>query len=421
MEKVLAELKNTPGTNDKLAILERIRDDKDILRCFQLTYDPFTMFYINKLEVIKTGAHALNFRQTVNEFYDVCRKLSTREVTGNEARMLVELFLSKCAGETQEVYIKILKKDLKVGVTDTLMNKVYGDDFIETFDVQLANKYLEKMNSKDVKNAPFFWASPKLDGLRCFYKKGHLLTRNGHEILGFDHIIRELEKADAEFFDGELYSDTIDFQEIQGAVMSNKNIDPERKNQIYYNVFAMGRKSFKNTTDMVEALREVSTRSNFKGQFVKFVPYQKVNNNLNDITALCAVFMNMGYEGVMLRHPEKWYEWKRSNALMKFKLFREEDFKVVGFYEGQKGTKLEGQLGGIIVEGPVAIEEGGTKKSTIRSECGSGFKEKNGERLEIWKNQNKYLGKTAEIKFQGLTDDNSSLRFPIFLKWKEDR
>lgn len=415
METILEQLKETSGTNDKCAILKGIKD-KDILRCFQLTYDPFIRFYINKIEP-QMGSNHLTFKGSVKEFYQLCDKLSTRQITGNEARAAVELFLSKCSASVQDAYIKILKKDLKVGVTDTLMNKVYGDDFIETFSVQLSNKYLEKLTSKDVKNVKFYWASPKLDGLRCYYKNGMLLTRNGHEIFGFEHIIEELGRIDCDFLDGELYSTEVKFQKIQGDVLRQKNIDPEKKKKIFFNIFAMGRKEFKNTTDMVEYLREVKDEQS--SEYVRFVPYTKVDNTIEAITALCEKFMSQGYEGIMLRHPEKWYEWKRSNALLKYKLFREEDFKVVGFYLGDKGTKYEKILGGITIEGPVATVEGGTTIVNIHSDCGSGFDDE--DRVEIWNNQKDYLGLMAEIKFQNLTDDLTSIRFPIFKAFKLDR
>jgi hypothetical protein len=55
----------------------------------------------------------------------------------------------------------------------------------------------------------------------------------------------------------------------------------------------------------------------------------------------------------------------------------------------------------------------------VETECGSGFNDE--QRQEFWKNRKKMIGTKIEVKYQGLSDDKSSLRFPIFRKTKEDR
>jgi DNA ligase-1 len=104
------------------------------------------------------------------------------------------------------------------------------------------------------------------------------------------------------------------------------------------------------------------------------------------------------------------YNWKRSDALLKYKSFFEEDLKVVGVVEG-KG-KYQGMLGAFVCEGVVE----GHKIST---EVGSGFDDE--MREFFWKNRKNLIGMMVEVKYQGLTDSQDSLRFPIFQKTKEDR
>ena len=74
--------------------------------------------------------------------------------------------------------------------------------------------------------------------------------------------------------------------------------------------------------------------------------------------------------------------------------------------------KYQGMLGKFICEGKV---EG----HFIKTEVGSGFNDE--QRSEFWKEKKSLIGKKIECKYQNLTDDNSSLRFPIFLKFKLDR
>src|SRR5690606_4185759 len=94
------------------------------------------------------------------------------------------------------------------------------------------------------------------------------------------------------------------------------------------------------------------------------------------------------------------------------------DLKIVGFQEGEKGTKNEGSLGAFILEG---TDENG---NFIRTNCG-GIKVRSEKmvpfldelginpdaiknideliRKEIWDNQEKYLGRILMIEGQEAT------------------
>jgi DNA ligase-1 len=54
-------------------------------------------------------------------------------------------------------------------------------------------------------------------------------------------------------------------------------------------------------------------------------------------------------------------------------------------------------------------------------DVGSGFSD--AQRIEIWRNQEKYLGKTITVKYFEESEDaygNPSLRFPIFKGFREN-
>lgn len=420
MYNLIQQLKEESSTNKKLEILKSYSGNGFVKEALKLTYDPFTRFYINKIAKRKTKDIIYrDFNEAFMAFREIAKSLSDRKVTGNNAIAMVHVFLDSCSDELREAFSLILKKDLKVGISIKSLQKAFGEDFIEDFNVQLAHTYDKTKNYK----TDFWLASAKLDGLRCYFTHGKLLTRNGHEIIGFDHIIDELniatEKYKLEFVDGELYTNQVNFQEIQGAVMSNKNIDIERKSKIKYNIFAVGRKDFKRTVDMQKVKDLMFYENKFK--YLEDVMYYRIDNTPEMVEKFCRKFMEDGYEGVMLRDPEKWYDWKRSNALLKFKLFKEADFTIEDFYEGK--DKYEGTLGGLIISGEYTDAET-DKTYMIKSEVGSGFSDE--LRDEIWNNRSEWLGMVAEIKFQNITDKPNdvgiySLRFPVFLKTKEDR
>jgi DNA ligase-1 len=423
LEQLYTQLKNTPSTNSKIEILKSVSDTR-IKILLALCHDPMKQFFINKFSPDTHIMANSTFESSADAFIQLLTDLNKRIYTGNAAKFKVESFLSGCLPETQHVYSLILKKDLKVGIGVKLLNSAFGEDFINEFTVQLSNKYLTTKKYKDVE---FWYSSPKLDGLRSYGSYDKMLSRSGHDQFGFEKIQNEINillDMGFTFTDGELFSDEVDFEDIQGIVTTRKNIDPIKKESVYYNVFYIGRNDYKDTSDMVDAMNSIDW-TQFK--YLRQVKYEVIKNDPILITKKCRRLTNDGFEGIMLRHPKIQYEWKRSNALLKYKLFKEDDFKCIGFNPGEIGTKYEHTLGTILVEGvDIIIDEEGIEigRKPVCSEV-SGFKDP--MRHEIWNNQDFYMNKIVEVKYQNSTaridktTGKYSLRFASFLKWKLDR
>ena len=115
----------------------------------------------------------------------------------------------------------------------------------------------------------------------------------------------------------------------------------------------------------------------------------------------------------MVKDPDAPYELRRSFAWLKIKPFIEVTLKIVGFYEGEPGSKYVGMLGGLVMEG----EDDGKQ---IAVNCGGGFSD--AERKEIWNNQADYINTLGEVRADALTLERGatvySLRFP---RWKGRR
>jgi DNA ligase 1 len=414
---VINKLAKTPSTNEKKKILEnltgQLRDDVKFI--FLWTYSPKLNYFIKKIDpnkIIETANPYLDFDEEINkdsenEILELLQDLSERLVTGNAALDRVHKTLGLFNEESRELIVKILLRDLRCGVTDTIANKIWPD-WIPVFDVQLANTFdPEKPREKT------YWVSRKMDGLRGIYIPHEgLYTRQGKKIVGFENTI---EKDLFEFsvmnggcsVDGELFSTAIPFEEIQGAVMSNKNIDDSVKEAIIFNAFAVvkdfwGKKIFEDTWEMIDIVNSIGN----KYKYLK--PVETIEVSVSEIDSIHDKFVLEGYEGIMLRHPKISYEFKRGNGLLKFKKFFEADFEIVDVFEG-KG-KYQGKLGGIKVRGEI-------DGKVIESEVGSGFNDE--QRDEMWKNE-LIIGRKVEVKYQGITPDNS-LRFPVFNKLKLDR
>jgi len=410
---IINEIQNTSSINKKVEIIKRNKDNVIFTEILRLTYDPNLNFYLRDVDINTLGFDDINENwHVVKNLFDA---LSCRMVTGNTARTLAEEVISKFNEDSQKIIKMIFDRDLRCNIGVSLINRALGKNFIQEFKIQLANKYNSKKNYK----VDFFFATPKLDGIRAFWTKNTpnvLWSRTGREFTGLEHILEDIKKIidsddTIEFLDGELFAEKMEFSDIQGTVISNVNYTQENKNQIKYNIFAVGGDKYKVTEDMQLKLIDLAEKHRYPN--LNYILAQKIQNDPQKILDIAKIYVNNGYEGIMLRHPKIAYEFKRSNSLLKFKFFNETDLTVVGMIEGS--GKYEGMLGALVCNGTI-------NGKYIETEVGTGFTDD--QRKEFWLNKDILVGRLAEIKFQEISSDISgkfSLRFPVFLKFKLDR
>lgn len=413
---IIWQLNNTTSSNEKIDILKANKDNGLFKSLLLWCYDPSINFYISKVE---TDDFIIG-EKTIDSDWPLIKylfeTLSSRTLTGNAARDEIKNILSQFDKNTQNIILSVFKHDLRCGIGIGLITKAYNKNFLDKFSVQLANKYSLKTNYKN----NFWWITPKLDGIRCFWSSNTpdiLWSRSGKEIIGFEHIVDEIKKLynkypDILFLDGELFTEDIDFNSIQSLVTSTVNFDNKDKTSMNYNIFAIGSNSWSKTEDMQNFIKVLYDRYE-KSTHLRFITAEKIDNNYDLICQKTKDFVCDGYEGCVLRNPDTYYEYKRSNNLVKFKFFKESDLNIVDMVEGT--GKYVNKLGSIICEG---IIDG----KNISTECGTGFSDK--LRQEFWENKQYIIGKTAEIKYQEISSNalgNYSLRFPVFRKLKLDR
>lgn len=73
---------------------------------------------------------------------------------------------------------------------------------------------------------------------------------------------------------------------------------------------------------------------------------KRLNKMLRDVVQLDG-------EGLMLRHPDKLYECRRSYYLLKIKKFKDQEVKVIGYVTGKvtdKGSRNLGRIGSLVVK-----------------------------------------------------------------------
>lgn len=247
------------------------------------------------------------------------------------------------------------------------------------------------------------YVQPKLDGVRCLGipDKG-LFSRQRKPFKTLAHIQAEVDLFPAHWIlDGELYSDTLTFQEIVSIVKKEKPTKEEAEKQLqikYYVYDAILPSDFK-TRYVNLALRIKRMPLLATIQLVHTLVCEKEE----DMMTKHGEYVAEGYEGIMLRNSAGLYKQAasastRSVDLQKYKQFKDGEFEIVGFTEGAGAE--EGCVIWICSTGTEGKEFNCRPRGTRE------------ERMKLFEAGEDYVGKMLSVRYQELTDDGVP-RFPV--------
>ncbi len=136
-----------------------------------------------------------------------------------------------------------------------------------------------------------------------------------------------------------------------------------------------------------------------------------VVNNIEELSELYDQKVSEGYEGLVVKHLEDTYKFKRSKDWARFKESKTTDLVCINTIEGQ--GKYTGMIGALLLEGKV-------NEKHIKVKVGSGMTDNDRKILSAY-----YLGKTIEVKYNSITKDKdtnqASLFLPRFVSVREDK
>ena len=248
----------------------------------------------------------------------------------------------------------------------------------------------------------------KFDGVRCMASINSdgsvsLKSRKGKEFPHMKHLRQQIASLkgipDGAFLDGELYSDTLTFQEVVGLVRREtlKAGDEDKLKQISYRLYDMldpdDRKAgFQKRYDGVKKILGSKPPKNL------ILTENFEINDKTDVKKYHDQFVKEGYEGIMIRNKDGEYGInKRSKHLQKFKEFFDQEFEIVGYEEGTGN-------------------DAGTGIWICMTENGDLFKARpkgtREERAEYFDNGDDYIGATLTVRYFEMTDDDIP-RFPV--------
>ena len=416
---VLENLKAATKISDKTIILEEITNPEH-KRVLNFLGDPNQVIGLSTKKIQK-AVDPVEHQFTLTELLDYL--LVNNTGTDKEVGM-VQYYLSQFDEHTKDVLAQVIGKSWTTTVGASLLNKVYGIDFIPVFDVQLAFPYEKKISG--YKDEDVFVVTQKLDGFRAVVevKDGKVLsikTRKGKAINGLSELISDMESVlDASkghfIYDGELLLEDPEEKWTSGErfQLTGQMISSNGECQgLGYHIFdALPYAEFKSGISKENYItRRAHHLETFTpGELVRAIPVLGTADKAG-IPAWSDYATERGFEGVMLNDPNAHYETKRTKGLLKVKRMHTADLQVVGFEEAIDG-KNRGSLKSLIVQ----LDENNTfnVSSGLTDEL----------REDIWNNQDKYLGKIIEIKYFEETtnkDGGRSLRFPVVLGFRDDK
>lgn len=295
--------------------------------------------------------------------------------------------------------------------------------FIEPIYPMLAKKY--ELYSKTKKKADIVFpcfCQPKLDGLRCMIyldenNNVKMMSRAGKQFLNLDHIRNEIKiifktLPKSIYLDGELYSDEIPFEEINGICKKEKNIDNIKSLFIKYHIFDYYDSNNKKIyfSNRIKLINDLIKKNNFK--FIENVLTEEISSK-DLVKSFHDKYVSENYEGLMLRNKNSEYKLKnRSNDLQKYKEFLDSEFPIIGMHEGT------GEDHGTIIWECEYTDKLGSKKTFSVRPKGS-RQHRRDLFLKANNNFKNFNRKLLTVRYQELSEHNCP-RFPVGIDIRYD-
>ena len=415
--EIIKELESNNSRLFKEDIIEKNLNYKEFQEGLAMCLDPLVTFGVKQVPESEKNGNGLNWE----DFKNSANLLIERESTGHAARdLIIDLMNLSKEDQWNNWYRRILIKDLRCGVSEKTVNNVAKKMNLK-FRVPVFSCMLAHDGAKHPKKIKGdCLVEYKYDGVRVVAivkkNKATLYSRNGKIFNNFAHIENALSKPEYNnfVFDGEVMSD--DFQALMKQVYRKSGANTEDAYLALFDMLPL--KEFnegRSKLNSLERKQELNKLSKTFGSEIKLVDYEIINfdneQGQEKFSEMNKEALEKGFEGLMIKPNNNYYECKRSHAWLKIKPFIEVTLKVIDIQEGT--GKHEGKLGAFSVEG----EDDGKFFSLS---VGSGLTDE--QRDMYWADKDKLIGRLIEVRADAITKsiegDHFSLRFPRFKNFR---
>lgn len=410
--QIFRQIQETSSIKNKELIIDANKDNELFKKCLQFLLDGNI---ITGLSTKKIKKEVVSSEYILPTFEDVMNYLQQNNTGTDHDIAMIKSFLYEHQ-EDIEFYEQMITKTLRLGCDAKIVNKAIPG-LIPVFDVMLGTP-LEKCKLEE---GCYISLSRKLNGTRCAWIGNKLMTRQGKEYAGLDHIKNDLLTLQLEnmFVDGELIyrneeglSDNEAFKKGTGIAMS-KDVDKSQLKFVVFDIFPLEEfwsgtsvLTYKERRKNLYMLKDAITRAGVANIDIVQLLYEGTDHN--QIWKWLDVAEQSDWEGCMINLDSP-YECKRTKTLMKVKKFFDCDLMCIGIEEGTGRNK--GTLGAIVCS---------YQGNTIN--VGSGFTDD--ERARIWNNPESIIGNIVTVKYKEETCNKNggvSLQFPVYVSQRYDK
>jgi len=432
---IIEELNADNGTNYKMDVLRKHKDNKTLQGVLKMTYDKTTHNYGVSLKSLGeiTVIHENVGKMTLEEALEVLEtEFVTRQVTGNAAISRMSQVACALAQEDMDVFLKVINRDLRINMGRSNINKVFPSLIVKPVYMRCGT-YNEKTAKKfDPKGA---FVQLKADGT---YREFNVtqgsgvtcMSRSGEE---YDYpAINEalLGAGLSGVFFGELtvYRDGVLLDRATGNGLLRKDDFPEDckvvfdcwdivsheeytaakmkskiKSPSYFARWAMVKKHLPDHTHDVTKPDALPVRA------IECIEVDSIAEALK----FTAEVMNKGLEGTIIKERRAVFKDGTSTQQLKLKLEIDVDVRATGFLEGTPGTAREATFGSILFE----TDDGKIKGRT------SGF---TNDQLEDFNSRREeIIGQVMTVCCNDITkgrdNDHHALSHPRFIEFRTDK
>jgi DNA ligase 1 len=429
--EIMTGIANESSKTGKEAILKQHEGDMEFREALTFLLNPYIVTGISTKKMKKKVNPKEETIEAVNSLSEVMSYLKRSNSGRDYDIFVIQSFINSLeTSELQEFVRKFVTKDLKLGISEKTVNKIYGKGTIPSFAVMLAESFSKKADKIKGK----FYITLKLDGNRCVAIKENgkvkFFTRKGREIDGLLHLEEQFKVLpDNYVFDGELLLRNVNnlpSDELFRATQKVVRKDGEKENLEFYMFDILPLKEFKDgksklkydqrrnildtiVTPKVAEFQEITSLSGKQLTWVLPVMYGGTDKSI--IPLIMKQVESDGYEGVMVNTANGLYQSKRVVDLLKVKTMKTADLLVMSIEKA-----IDGQFEGLL--GRVNVEYKGNLVGV-----GSGFTLE--QRRHFINNPDLIAGKIIEVQFfEQSTDEKTgqpSLRFPVFKGIRDDK
>lgn len=434
--RIFKQLEQSSSKKDKQQIIMSHRDNSAFKQAVFYALNPRYSYYIKTIPDAtrdSTLDQVMDQKPTtVDQATDVLDQLRTREVSGNAAHELVESFRASLNPIEDDVLVRMLSKNLRIGATIKSFNAIWGSDFITETPCIKAREF----NDKNIANIKWpAYAQTKFDGTRMIAikldGKINLITRNGSLFTNLEVIEQDVaeilsEAPDRSFVDGELVfinnetgqplprkkSNGFATRSIKGTLPDSAR---DQMGMFVPKLFAWDMwRADKADKPYGDRLDELTAKVGQRAQLVDVVQTHSVAD-MEEANVLYRAQRAAGEEGLILKNIDSYWENTRSKHLVKMKAFKEADLRIVELREGDKRSKNENRLGRVACQSDDGL---------IEVLVGSGYT--SNERDALWKDRDSLVGKIITVKYNDVVEDDNkpgvySLYIPSFIEIRHDK